>query len=517
MKRMEPMQYPFPKARGESGIAVLPIIIGIAVAITLMQVPLLYKTNTGNSFSGSQKSNISAKAVAEAGIDAVISDIGRKAILIRSSTDTMPYTGISLGRGNYSTQVKTYQMNPDRIKVVAAGTVGSKSQSIEAKMELVKTETTIPFDTPKMALWGIRGSPPILYHQSLYERDSGWAWIHPEGEVTLSDGGQISVDDFTVAPNGMMYFINNVAGNASKLYKIRPMDLDNNPATSVTAILVGPVINSADPTQPFDVGSNRELRGLVFVSRTNTAANGVLYAVTWRTLQVFELSLRDGRASFVSNIVPKYSSGGAGSSAGFSVDAFGEDFAGKFYLVRNNNNNNKSELWSFDEFETTPNSPRQDTVLWAADISNRNARAIAGHPNGYIYAADNQNWYKINPNLNNANGRTTLLFADNSSYRGMGFFYEREDLKFTGTPLKHKINICHYPPGNCANVQTIQIDSNALNGHLSHGGSCPSDLSGYCGGFANEVAYVADTTIQLRVISWREIPGNALPAYNQGH
>jgi hypothetical protein len=46
-------------------------------------------------------------------------------------------------------------------------------------MELVKTETTIPYDTPKLSLWGIRGSPATLYYQSISERDSGWAWIHP--------------------------------------------------------------------------------------------------------------------------------------------------------------------------------------------------------------------------------------------------------------------------------------------------------------------------------------------------
>lgn len=507
-----------PGLRPDAGAAVLPIIIGVAVAITLLQVPLLFKTKSGNSFSGAQKTNISAKQAAEAGIDVVIADIGRKAIVVRSTTDTLPYSGVSLGRGSYSTQIKTYQMNPDRVKVVSAGTVGGKSESIEAKMELVKTETTIPFDTPKMSLWGIRGTPPVLYYQSLDERDSGFAWIHPEGQVSLSDGGTINVDDFTVAPNGMMYFINNVAGSVSKLYKIRPMDLDKNPATPVTAILIGPVLNTKKPLESFAVGDTNEIRGLVFVSRTNTAANGVLYAITWKSKKVFELSLRDGGASEVSDLIPDYTSGGAGASAGFSVDAFAEDFTGAFYLIRNNSTNNKSELWRFDEFETSPNAVRKDTLKYSADISGRNARALAGHPNGYLYATDDQNWFKIDPNFAAQNKRTTLLFADNSAYKGMGFYFEREDLKFTGKPLKHKINICHYPPGNCANVQTIQIDSSALNGHLNHlGSTCPSDISGYCGGIADSIAYTADTTIQLRVISWREIPGNALPQANVGH
>lgn len=512
MKRMDPKPLRAPAASREEGAAVLPIIIGIAVAITLLQVPLLFKTKSGNKFSGAEKTNISAKEMAEAGIDALISDIGRKAINVGAATDTMPYVGITLGRGAYSTRVKTYQMNPARVRVVSAGSVGSNSQSIDARMEVVKTQTTIPFDTPKMSLWGIRGTPPILYYQSLAEHDSGWAWIHPEGQVVLSDGGAINVDDFTVAPNGIMYFINNVAGNVSKLYKIRPIDLDNNPATPVNAILVGPVVNTAHPLESFDVGSPRELHGLVFVSRTNSAANGVLYAVTWQSLKIYELSLRDGSASEVSTLVPKNPTG-----SGFNVDAITEDFAGTFYLIRNITTNDHSEVWRFDEFETSPSSPRSDTLIYTADISNRPARALAGHPNGYLYALDDRNWYRINPNLASVNNRTTILFADNSAYKGMGFYYEREDLKFTGNPLPHKINICHYPPGACPNVQTIQIDSSALNGHLTHSSTCPPDYGGYCGGIPGSIVDVPDTTIQLRVISWRELPGNALSTLNAGN
>jgi hypothetical protein len=512
MKRMDSKPLSATKVQRQEGAAVLPIIIGIAVAITLIQVPLLFKTKSGNKFSGSQKSNISAKEMAEAGIDALISDIGRKAITVGPATDTMPYVGVTLGRGAFSTRVQTYQMNPARVRVVSAGSVGSNAQSIEARMEVVKTETTVPFDTPKMSLWGIRGTPPVLYYQSLAEHDSGWAWIHPEGQVTLSDGGQINVDDFTVAPSGMMYFINNVAGSVSKLYKIRPIDLDNNPATPVNAILVGPVINTAQPDSTFDVGGPRELHGLVFVSRTNSAANGVLYAVTWQSLKIYELSLRDGSASEVSTLVPKNPSG-----PGFNVDAIAEDFSGTFYLIRNRSTNDHSEVWRFDEFETSPSSPRRDTLIFTADISNRPARALAGHPNGYLYALDDQKWYKINPNLASVNNRTTILFADNSAYKGMGFFYEREDLKFTGNALPHKINICHYPPGNCANVQTIQIDTNALAGHMSHGGTCPPDVGGYCGGIIGSIVEVPDTTIQLRVISWRELSGNALSGQSVGH
>lgn len=476
----------------EAGAAALPIIITIAVAITLLQVPLLYKTKSGNKFSGSQKSNITAKSLAEAGIDKVISDIGRKAISVNLETDTIPYDNVGLGRGSYTTRIKGYHMNPDRVEVVSTGRIGSATQTIRAKLELVKTLTTIPYDTPPISIWGIRGSPPTLYYHSLEERDSGWAWIHPEGEVEVAGGGPLNIDDFTVAPNGTMYFINNVAGTNSSLYKIRPTDLDNNPATPVTARLVGPTGLIA--------GDTSEIRGLTFIAHDTTGLNGVLYAVTWKSKRIYELSLENGAASFVSEIVPK----GIAASTAFHVDAMTQDLVGTIYIVRNNA---KSELWKFDEFVESPGT-RKDSTSFVATISGikDKTRALAGHPNGYLYATDDDSWYRINPLAMPVTSRSIKLFSDSSDLRGMGFHFEREDLKFTGKPIKHKINVCHYPPGNCANFHTIQIDSSSLAAHLSHGGGCAGDVPGYCGGSLGTLA-MSDTTIQLKIVSWEEIMG----------
>jgi hypothetical protein len=483
----------------ERGAAALPIIITIAVAITLLQVPLLFKTKSGNKFSGTQKSNITAKSLAEAGIDEVIADIGRKAITVTLATDTTPYHNVGLGRGTYTTRIKGYQTNPDRVEVISTGRIGSTVQSIRAKLELVKTLTTIPYDTPKLALWGIRGSPPTLYYHSLEERDSGWAWIHPEGEVIIPGGGPMNIDDFTVAPNGTMYFINNVSGTNSALYKIRPTDLDNNPATSVTARLVGPTGLIA--------GDSSEIRGLTFIAHDTTGRNGVLYAITWKSKKIFELSLENGAASFVSDIVPK----GLAASAPFHCDAMTQDLVGTIYIVRNNA---KSELWRFDEFVESPGA-RKDSASLVATISGTRdkTRALAGHPNGYLYATDDVKWYRIDPLANPAASRTTTIFSDSSDLHGMGFHFEREDLKFTGKPIKHKINVCHYPPGNCANFHTIQIDSSALSAHMNHGGAaaCAPDVAGYCGG-GSWVSSISDTTIQLKVVSWEEMTGEVAAA-----
>ncbi|HLP41358.1 MAG TPA: hypothetical protein VK465_07610, partial [Fibrobacteria bacterium] len=328
-----------PSREGSRGAAALPIIVGVAVAIALVQVPLIYKTKAGNKFSGTQKTNISAKSLAEAGIDQVITDIGRKVIRVSEATDTTPYTGVSMGRGSFTTHVKAYQVNPDRVEVLSTGHIGEASQTIRARMELVKTETTIPFDTPKLSAWGIRGNPPVLYYHSLDERDSGHAWIHPEGEVVLAGVSFTNVDDFTVGPNGTMYFINNIPGENSILYKIRPTDLDKNPTTPVPARMVGPTGLVA--------GDSSEIRGLTFISRTVSGKNGVLYAVTWKSKRIYELSLENGAASFVADIIPRDLT----SSTAFWCDAMTQDLSGAIYIVRNNF---KSQLWRFDEFVEAP-------------------------------------------------------------------------------------------------------------------------------------------------------------------
>jgi hypothetical protein len=184
-----------------------------------------------------------------------------------------------------------------------------------------------------------------------------------------------------------------------------------------------------------------------------------------------------------------------------------QDLAGTIFVIANIGT--KSQLWRFDEFVEVP-GVREDSVSIICEITptKAKARAIAGHPNGYLYATDDSHWYRISPYSMPVNKRSTQIFADSSDLKGMGFHFEREDLKFSGKPIKHKINICHRPPGNCGNMHTIQIDSSALNAHLNHGGSaCLPDFPGYCDGGLS-VTSVSDTTIQLRIISWEEFSGN---------
>jgi outer membrane protein assembly factor BamB len=442
---------------GESGASALPFIITIAVAVTLLQVPLLYKTKSGNKFSGSQKANFSAKTLAEAGIEEAISDIGRKAISIGTATDTVPYDKVGLGRGSYTTRIKSYATDPGRVEIVSTGRIGNTTRTIRARLELIKTAATIPYDTPRRSLWGIRGEPAGLYYHSLDERDSGRAWIHPEGEVLVSGGSAQGIGDFTVAPNGTMYFVSNIPGEAGSLYRIRPSDLDDNPSTPVTARLVG--------STGLMARSPDEIRGLTFIVGGAADRDGVLYAVTWKSKRIYELSLENGAASFVSEIAPK----GLASSAAFFCDAVSQDREGALYIARNNT---KSEIWKVDRMASGSRSRRDSATLVATLAGARGTtRALAGHPDGNLYATDGEGWYRVSPGADTPSGRSVRIFTDVSDLSGMGFHFEREDLMTYGRAAAEKIR----------------------NGGQGVAGS--------------PVMAPSDTTIRLKVVSWEEATG----------
>ena len=54
----------------------------------------------------------------------------------------------------------------------------------------------------------------------------------------------------------------------------------------------------------------------------------------------------------------------------------------------------------------------------------------------------------------------------------------------------NEVTICHFPPGNPANRQTISVNSNALSAHLAHG-----DTIGACPMATNTTTNTTNTTI----------------------
>ncbi|GEM_PF-3830225 len=469
------------------GFAAMPAIITTAVAVTLLQIPLVYKSKSETGFSGNLKAKVSARSLAEAGVEEAITDIGRKNLRVGALTDTLPYVNVGLGRGSYTTRVRAFPGEPDRVEVLSTGRVGKTSQSIRASMELIKTQATIPYDTPRFSAWGIRGVPATLYYQSLNEKLSGHAWIHPEGEVLLSGGEQLRVGGFTVGPDGTLYFINNAPGGTSTLYRIRPSELDDNPATPVTARMIGPT--------EFAVGGVDEIRGLAFVPQPGSARNGVLYAVTWKSKRLVELSLDHGAASPVASLAPK----DLASGAPFPCEALAVDSAGDLYVLGGESG---SGLWRWDGFSRASDC-KTASLAHIADLPGAagKARALAAHPDGNLYATDAAGWFRISP-VSDPENRVKRIFPDASDLSGMGFLYSREDLKCNRRALPRLVSVCHVPAGRPGNAHTVLAAEDAV---AAREGA--TDAPGRCRGEETSEPAI-DTSIQLKITSWEEHSGD---------
>jgi hypothetical protein len=161
--------------------------------------------------------------------------------------------------------------------------------------------------------------PASLYHHSLDEKEAGRAWIHPEGPVEVPGEDLGRVRALAIGPEGDLYFIPERPGKGDLLFRIPASEVDGNPATSHRARLVGPV--GLGPSE------DESLRGLAFFGADTGARSGVLYALSWKTRKVYELSLEDGSASYVSDLVPR----GLPPGEDFWCEGLTQDSAGGAY------------------------------------------------------------------------------------------------------------------------------------------------------------------------------------------
>jgi hypothetical protein len=487
-------------AGSKAGFPFLPVIVTTAVAITMLQIPLVFKTETDTGFSGNAKANVSARGLAEAGIEEAISDIGRHSLRVGSSTDTLPYLNVGLGRGSYTTRVRAVDGSADRMDVISTGHIGKTSRSIRARMEIIKTRASIPYRTPDFSAWSIQGEPATLYYRSLEERLAGKPWIHPEGEILIPGGGPLKVCGFAVGPDGAMWFLNNAAGGVSTLYKIRPSDLDDNPATPVTARIVGPT--------GFAVGGDEELRSLAFSTDPVSPRNGVLFAASWKSGRLFELGLDHATATPSVRIRPKGSVG----NQDFICEAIAFDTAGALYALggyANPGGTEASGLWRWSGFSRSVSDVGWGFRL-AVDLSSagKRFRAIAGHPDGHLYAKDDSAWYRLSPDATLPEERVTRLFHEAGGQDAFSFHFGGEFSRINHGAAPDLVHVCHTPSGQPGSATALWVDAESLNAHLRHGDSAPgSGASGICPGSAPEPS-APDSSIQVKILAWEEHPGD---------
>lgn len=288
-----------------------------------------------------------------------------------------------------------------------------------------------------LTVWAVDDDSAILHYYALSE---GNEFINVEGAI---DGIQTDkdVEAFTLSSDGTIYFVNNVG--TSQLYKIDPQEFDKDGATPVQATYIGDTGLSAG-------SSNHEITSL-------QELNGTLYGIGKKSKKIWQINTSTGAVTQVGTL---------NINGSFRTDGLTEGSDGTVYLIKTKTNT--SELWKFDSFPG-------GSLTYVMDITGSGkVEALAGHPNGYLYAADSDQWYL----LNLTSQSTTVLQEYQSDIEGMDFFFDGESSTYAShSNGSSKVTICHIPPGNPSNAHNITVSVNAMDAHLNHGdvlGDCPT-------------------------------------------
>ncbi len=239
---------------------------------------------------------------------------------------------------------------------------------------------------PPLTLWAVQDEDDKLYYYVIEENH-----IHEneEGEIDGISGDE-DIEAFTISPDGDIYLMNNV--HNSKLYKISGDQVDGDEDTPVTAEYIGNTGLSAG-------SSSSEITNLQFI-------DGVLYGISKNNKTVYSIDLNDASVTVVSTL---------NVNGSFRVDGLTLGSDGVIYL--NKTNSKKSELWKFDGSITSGSISK---VLELT--SSKKIEAIAAHPNGFIYAADDKKLYKIDP----ITQTYTHVANHKEDIEGMDFYFTGE-------------------------------------------------------------------------------------------
>lgn len=195
----------------------------------------------------------------------------------------------------------------------------------------------------------------------------------------LSEGSilgmsKIDIEAIAIHRNGTFYLANNV-GNSTDLYSISADEVDHDESTPVNAVLIG---NTGITNQ------NNELASLTFI-------DGVLYAIGKKDKKLYSISIIDASLTLLATL----------NTGTFRTDGLTQGTDGTVYLSKTLNSN--SEIWKFETF------PSADIVKVATLSGTGKVEGLSAHPNGLIYASDDEHWYTFNPStlvteiLNNHN------------------------------------------------------------------------------------------------------------------
>lgn len=275
----------------------------------------------------------------------------------------------------------------------------------EAVLEVVTvSQAGIIASFPEKTIWAVNDeTPPLLHYYVLSEAEEEEEpepddFVYLEGEITGLKESNIDIEAFTMDEDGIMYFMN--CSGPSVLYKIDPENpkgnIDKDPDTEVVAVKIGDT----------GMGGSGEITNLEFI-------DGVLYGIGRGNEKIYSFNnLEPGNFSFthIADLnVPGI----------FTTDGLTQGADGEIYLnwTRSSKSTYPSELWKFNSFP-------DGGITKVCDITgSKKVEALAAHPNGLLYVADDFHWFSIDP----VTHVVEIILDYEVDIEGMDFNYEAEE------------------------------------------------------------------------------------------
>ena len=276
----------------------------------------------------------------------------------------------------------------------------------EAVLEVVTVDDGGIITTfPEKTIWAVNDDvPPLLHYYVLSETEEGDVietddFVYLEGEITGIEEYDTDIEAFTLNENGIIYFMNGISHlGHSVLYKIDPNNpegnIDQDPDTEVVAVRIGDTGLSGDNL----------ITNLEFI-------NGVLYGIGQRSEKVYSFdNLEPDNLSFthIANL---------NAHGRFITDGLTQGADGEIYLNWTSLTSRPSELWKFNSF------PDGGITKVCNITGSFKVEALAAHPDGLIYAADDYHWFSIDPVTHDVE----VVVNYNFDIEGMDFYYEVEE------------------------------------------------------------------------------------------
>jgi hypothetical protein len=137
----------------QAGSGILSIVAGLGLILLLVQGTNFYRARESARFLNTEKNKVLAMQMAEAGVEENIADLGKGTRVVTAGmVDVVTYDHKVLDGGNYTSRISTVAIGagtlPDIVDLVSSGVMGAVRQTIQARLQLNKTTTTIPAVVP---------------------------------------------------------------------------------------------------------------------------------------------------------------------------------------------------------------------------------------------------------------------------------------------------------------------------------------------------------------------------------